>query len=172
MPVSNVVNLPVDADVAPIAVPLIAPPVIAILSAAWVEIVPNPKFVLAPAAVVAPVPPLAKDKDPVIPDVKSMVGAFAQVAFPLASEVKILPAEAPVGIWIPPSNFELPTTSNLALGEVVPIPTFTASEPVPPNTILLSVATFAFLPIAVILVNEVLLLTVSDLDAWKPIKVE
>ena len=34
VPVSNVVNLPVDADVAPIAVPLIAPPVIAILSAA------------------------------------------------------------------------------------------------------------------------------------------
>ena len=48
----------------------------------------------------------------------------------------------------------LPFTERVALGEVVPIPTFTASAPVPPRTIEFDVPTRAFLPIAVMFVSE------------------
>jgi hypothetical protein len=37
--------------------PLIVPPVIAMAFESWVAIVPKPRLVLAPRAVVAPVPP-------------------------------------------------------------------------------------------------------------------
>jgi len=39
---ATVVNAPVDVVVAPIDVPLIVPPVMVTLLAAWVDIVPNP----------------------------------------------------------------------------------------------------------------------------------
>ncbi len=49
---------------APIAVPSMAPPSISTAVLSCVAIEPNPKFVLAPAAVVAPVPPLTTANDP------------------------------------------------------------------------------------------------------------
>lgn len=54
---------------------------------------------------------------------------------------------------------------SFAQGEVVPMTTFTASEPVPPKTILLLAPTRAFLPIAVMFVRAEVLATASLLDA-------
>ena len=62
---ASVVNEPAAAVVPPMAVPLMVPPVIVTLFASCVAIVPRPRFVRAPDAVVAPVPPLAIGSVPV-----------------------------------------------------------------------------------------------------------
>ena len=59
-----------------------------------------------------------------------------------------------------------PFTSSLERGVVAPIPTFTASAPVPPRTMVLLAPTFAFLPIAVMLVNGVVEATLASRLAW------
>ena len=51
------VKTPVEGVLAPMIVPSIAPPSTSTSSLAWVAIVPKPKFVRAPGASVAPVPP-------------------------------------------------------------------------------------------------------------------
>ena len=62
-------------------------------------------------------------------------------------------------------------TVSVALGEVVPIPTVTASDPVPPRMRLLERATREFLPMAVMLVRAVVEAIDASRDDWKPRKV-
>ena len=86
--------------------PEMLPPVIATLLASCVAIVPSPRFVLAPPAVVAPVPPLAIPSRPpsvIVPDpvICQQAGSF-KVAFPEAMRQDCTAEPAGPGCFPPP----------------------------------------------------------------------
>ena len=99
----NVVNVPAPATDPPITTPSSAPPVIATLFASCTAIVPSPKFVRAPAAVLAPVPPLEMPTIPltklVLP--RSNVPAVATPFVKLITPVPVLKSPPKPPYWVP-----------------------------------------------------------------------
>ena len=121
----SVVKLPAAAVVPPIVIPLIVPPVSVTLLLAWVEMLPSSKLVLAAAAVLAPVPPLATGS---IPETKLAFAKSTVPALPTPPITLTKPVELLKSCPVPP--YCVPTAVPVQVPETT-LPKRTFSSVVP-----------------------------------------